>query len=89
MAARPPKQKPDYLLEVMDGEILLYHPSRTAIFYLNPTAALIWRLCDGQRTRQEIAAMLAEAYPDAQQQIVVEVDATLRQLAEQGVIEFA
>ena len=88
MQNKRPKQKSDYCLEVLDGEILLYHPSHTRIFYCNQTSALIWQLCDGKRTGQEITSLLVEAYPDAETTISTEVDVTLQQFGDQGVIEF-
>ena len=51
-----PRRKPDYRLEAIDNELLLYHPAETKILYCNETASLIWQLCDGQRTLQEITS---------------------------------
>ena len=39
--------QPDYLLERIDNEITVYHPTLTTSFFLNETGALIWALCDG------------------------------------------
>lgn len=49
----------------MDGELLLYHPQSTATLYLNNTAALVWQLCDGSRTVEEIVEILSESFPDS------------------------
>ncbi len=84
-----PRHKPSYRLEELDGEILLAHPAMTKTIYLNETAALIWQLCNGQRTTAEIAELLQEAFPDADGTIAEEVDVTLRRLLELEVIEFA
>jgi hypothetical protein len=53
-------------LEEIDGEILLYSPSSTRSVYLNSTASLIWRLCDGKQSVGEIISQLKEAFPEAQ-----------------------
>ena len=79
---------PDYKLERMDDELLLFHPAQTKILYCNDSASLIWQLCDGTHTAQEIAAILADAYPDAAGVIANDVDTTLRQFHEHGAIEF-
>ncbi|NCC05688.1 MAG: PqqD family protein, partial [Proteobacteria bacterium] len=42
--------QPDYLLERIDNEITVYHPTLTTSFFLNETGALIWALCDGTRS---------------------------------------
>ena len=83
-----PRHKPDYRMEELDGEILLFDPATTETFYLNETAAVIWRLCDGQRTTAEIAELLQEAFRDAEGRIAEEVDVTFQRLLEHKVIEF-
>ncbi len=84
-----PKQKPDYYLEEIEGELLLYHPGQTTLIYCNTIASLIWQLCDGQRTIAEITALLKAAYSDGDQSqtIEAEVIATLRQFQQHGAIE--
>ena len=83
-----PRRKPDYRLEVIDNELLLFHPAQRKIMYCNETAALIWQLCDGQSTSQEIVALLAAAYPEAADTIADDVQATLQQFAQHGAVEF-
>jgi hypothetical protein len=85
---KKPKQKTDYRLETLDDEILLYHPSETKIMYLNPTASIIWGLCDGGRTAQEIILLLQDAYPESASEIAADVEITLDQFIEHGCIEF-
>ena len=83
-----PRRKPDYRLEMIDGELLLFHPGETKIMYCNQSASLIWRLCDGQHTVEEIASLLSQAFPEAADTIPAEVEATLRQFHEHGAIEY-
>ena len=51
MSTEPvPSPRGRYLIEEIDDECLIYRmPIKTAI-YLNDTATVIWRLCDGTRT---------------------------------------
>ena len=72
-----PRRQPDYRLEIIDNELLLFHPTHEKILYCNETASLIWQLCDGQRTVQEIADLLSAAYPEAADTIAGEIKATL------------
>lgn len=83
-----PQRKPDYRLEAMGNELLLFHPEQGTVLYCNETAALIWQLCDGQRTVEEIVALLAEAYPEAADAIAGDVAATLREFEEHGAVEW-
>ncbi len=82
-----PKQKPDYHLEMLDGELLLYHLDETKILYCNQTASLIWYLCDGRQTIGEMIDILGEAYPDAAETMASDVEETIQQFLAAGCIE--
>ena len=82
-----PKQKSGYHLEMMDGELLLYHLDETQILYFNDTASLIWHLCDGQLTINEIITLLSEAYPHAAGTMAADVEETVQQFLTAGCIE--
>ncbi len=82
-----PKQKSDYNLEMMDGELLLYHLDETKILYCNQTASLIWHLCDGQRTVGQMIDILSEAYPEAAGTMASDVEKTIQQFLDAGCIE--
>ncbi len=88
MGSRTPKKKQDFRLEEVDDELLLYHPVRTTALYLNNTAALIWKLCDGRRSSVEIGALLADAFPAGAHTIQDEVESTLDELARLAAVEF-
>jgi len=89
MAATPiPRRVPEFHLEQLDDELLLYHPGLTKAIHLNPTASLIWQLCDGVRSSNEIAVMLSEVY-GADADIGADVDATLDRLVAEGVLTLA
>jgi pyrroloquinoline quinone biosynthesis protein D len=75
----------DVEVEIVDGEVLLYHPQKTRAVYLNPTAAVVWGLCDGSRSVREIIRLIGESYPDAGS-LTDDVLATLNQLQESGVL---
>lgn len=89
MLAKIPAQQPDFRLEALDDELLLYHPSSTKIMYCNPTASLVWQLCAEQRTVQEIIDLLANAYPEAAETMAADVTAALQQFVDHGAITLA
>jgi coenzyme PQQ biosynthesis protein PqqD len=82
-----PRRKPGYSLELLDGELLLYHLSETKILYLNQTASLVWALCDGSRSLAEIVTVLSQAYPESAAGIGEDVRAVLSELVECGCID--
>ena len=79
-----PRKNADYYLEQLDDELLLYHLNETKIMYCNQTASLVWHLCDGQRTVEEIIDLLSDAYPESAGTIADDVHAVLRQFVEFG-----
>ncbi len=81
-----PQQNPDYRLEMIDNELLLFHPNKTTIIYFNQTASLVWQLCDGQRTVSEIIDLLKTAYPQTKN-IRADIDHTLQQFIQHGAVE--
>jgi hypothetical protein len=81
-----PTPTADVEVEVVEGEVLLYHPGQTRAIYLNATAAVIWSLCDGHRSVQEIVRVIGESYPDAGANLIDDVWATLNELQESGVL---
>jgi len=82
-----PKKCQGFLIEQMDGEVVLLHPARSIIIHSNDTAALIWQLCDGTHTVDEIIGILAGAYPDAAARIAVDVPNTIQKLRAQGALD--
>jgi hypothetical protein len=87
MTLNRPRQKPDYRLEMIDDELLLYHPGETKILYCNQTASIIWQLCDGQHTKEEITALLKDGFPEAADTIASDVEETLGKFLQHGAIE--
>lgn len=44
------------------NDLVLYDPQRGRMHVLNASAAMIWRLCDGSRTEEEIVARLTSEF---------------------------
>ena len=87
-SSKKPCRKPGYHLEVLENELLLFNPKETLVLYFNETASVVWELCDGQRSVDEIVALLSEAYPEARDALEADVQSTLQQFFRHGVIEF-
>ena len=83
-----PRHRRRCVIEEMDDETLIYRsPSETAI-YLNETATVIWKLCDGTRTVQGIVDVLADAFPESASEIGADVREAIDELVSQGVLAF-
>jgi hypothetical protein len=58
MIPAKPKRKPDIVAKDIGREVVLYSSQQEGIHILNPTARLIWELCDGEHTLGEIEQAL-------------------------------
>jgi len=58
---RPSKVADVLELDMGDGLILYNHDS-SLVHHLNPSAALVWQLCDGQASVGDLAREIAEEY---------------------------
>jgi hypothetical protein len=83
-----PRRSATYRPEDFGDEVVLYDPAAALVVYLNDTASLIWRLCDGQRNIADIKTLLQEGYPAASDQIGEDLRETLRRFVWNGVVEF-
>ena len=81
-----PKPVEGLQIQQLDGETVLLHPTRNILIYLNQTGALVWGLCDSTRTVDEIVELLSVAYPEACEQIAVDVPETIQELAQKGAL---
>ena len=82
-----PVRQAGFQLEIMDDKFLLYHPGGTQIIQFNQTAAVVWQLCDGQRTVDDIIHLLQEAYPESAVEIDADVQEVLNQCVNRGCID--
>lgn len=83
-AANPRPSKGLEVNEAEDG-LVIYDPAQDMVHHLNPTASMIFDLCDGTRAPEEIARVLAEAF-ELDRPPVEDTRAGLHELAERGLI---
>jgi hypothetical protein len=76
----------DFFVENLADETLLYRTGSQTAVYLNESAALVWKLCDGQRTIRDIINILIENFPEAKSQLPYEVEQAVTQLLDKGAL---
>lgn len=81
-----PKPIEGFQTQELDGEYVLLHPIQNTIIHINQTGTLVWGLCDNLRSVEEIIGILSAAYPDAHEQIAVDVPETIQELVKQGAL---
>lgn len=70
----------------LDGRVCLYAPDQQQMVFLNETASDVWRLADGERTVDEIVAVLAASYGTDPEAIADDVRAAIARFDEAGVL---
>jgi len=84
--ASVPKQAFGFFVEEMEGENLLYRLGTHKAIHLNETATLIWKLCDGSRSVQDIVDLLRKEFPASEADIAVDVREAVELLAGEGAL---
>ncbi len=70
----------------MEGDLVLYNPTRDTAHILNKTAALVWWLCDGEQSPEHICAELAEIHGIEPAAVHQDVETVLAGFREAGLV---
>jgi hypothetical protein len=57
-----PQKKQDLEVHAVGDQIVVYEAGPDLVHYLNPSAAMVLELCDGNHSPTDIAAIMQEAY---------------------------
>jgi hypothetical protein len=85
---RPAKAADVLELDMGDGLILYNHDS-SLVHHLNPSAALVWHLCDGQATVGDLAREIAEEYGLPGSEVEVQVASVIAEFDALDLVEDA
>ncbi len=81
-----PAQRPDLLCREVDDELVILDRARENIHQLNAAAGIVWKMCDGMHSIENICAALAETYGISLKRAQDDVMQTLTTLAELGLV---
>lgn len=84
-----PSRSPKILWREVDGSVVLFHEDTGRAFALNETAAVVWKLCDGTRSLEELASRLAESCESDDVLSPEAIPKLIESLARDGCIEVA
>jgi pyrroloquinoline quinone biosynthesis protein D len=73
-------------IDLGDG-VVLYDPDPSLVHHLNPSAAEIWRLCDGRRTAAAITTHLAKTHGGGVDPVEEQVAVALGRLETLGLVK--
>lgn len=72
------------LREEFDDWALLFDPDSGMVCGVNPVGVQVWKMIDGKRTMQDISRMIRDAYPDAPDSVLEDVNAFMTEITEKG-----
>lgn len=82
-----PKVRDGLTVVELDGEAVIYDEETTELHHLNPTATIVFGLCDGSATMAEMAADLSAAFDVPVQVVEPEVRALIRRFRKVQLLE--
>jgi len=71
----------------VDDELSLYDFESKKFYMLNPAASIIWSLCDGLHTVEQIASELKKRFEDAGESVSHDACRIVEKFKKQGLLE--
>jgi PqqD family protein of HPr-rel-A system len=87
VAAMKPKVRQDLAVVELDGEAVIYDEAAGSLHHLNPSATIVFRLCDGSATVKELAADIAAAVDIETAEVERQIRSALKQFRDEGLLE--
>lgn len=81
-----PTRRPSVHFEILDDEAVVYDRQGKRAVYLSETATLIWQMCDGDRTIDEIRMILSVQYPESASRIAGDVNEAIEHMSAERII---
>lgn len=82
-----PKTRIDLVNETVEDEMVIYDPKNHNVHHLNPMAGVIWELCNGGHTPQEILEEILGELEANPTQVEKDVTKTLEEFQRKGLLE--
>jgi PqqD family protein of HPr-rel-A system len=82
-----PKTKEGLAVVELDGEAVIYDEGTGNLHHLNPTATIVFSLCDGSATVKELAAEISAAFGVEASQVESEIRALLKEFRREELLE--
>jgi PqqD family protein of HPr-rel-A system len=79
MARIKPKAREDLTVVELDGEAVIFDTETGELHHLNPPATIVFRLCDGATTMNEMSDDIAEVLGLPNDDVERQVRTTVRQ----------
>jgi hypothetical protein len=74
--------------EELHGEAVVYDRSGKRASYLNDTATIIWKMCNGTNSIPEIVETLVKEFPENAASVATDVRETIERLVQERLVVF-
>jgi hypothetical protein len=85
--ATKPRVRDDLAVVELEGEAVIYDEVGENLHHLNPTATIIFSLCDGSATIIELAEDVSEAFSIPRDQVERQIRDIVHEFKEAGLLE--
>jgi PqqD family protein of HPr-rel-A system len=89
LAAIKPRIREDLATAELDGEAVIYDERSGDLHHLNPTATIIFSMCDGTSTVREMSGEIAEAFGVPADDVERQIRSLLKEFREAGLLNGA
>lgn len=87
MPVTKPRIRDDLTVVELDGEAVIYDEDTSELHHLNPSATIVFRLCDGTQTMREMSSDIAHAFELPLPEVEPDVRRTVRELRKAKLLE--
>ena len=81
-----PHVREDLTVVVLDGEAVVYDDETGDLHHLNPSATLVFQLCDGSGSARDLASDIAEVYGVGLDVVLPQVRETIERFGAAGLL---
>lgn len=89
MPAMKPKMREDLAVVELDGEAVIYDDRNGELHHLNPTATIVFSICDGSATVKELSAEISREFGVSEDEVERQIRALLREFRKAELLDGA
>ena len=82
-----PKVRDDLTVVELDGEAVIYDEETGELHHLNPSATIVFGLCDGTQTSEELSGEISAAFDLPVDETTAQVRELVAQLGDVGLLQ--
>lgn len=84
-----PRKAADVLELDMEDGLIVYNHDSSLVHHLNPSAAIVWRICDGEASVAQLSDEVANEYSLVGHNVQAELQSLVAELDALGLVEDA